>query len=142
MPGTKNELIEEVRALTGHSQSEIDDPKLKTFLSAAQSEIQSEIGTDLVFFGPDAQRASNRALLWLTALFTTLQSKGTENAEAFSIGELNYETSASSTIDTSEDDLWLDFFYKNLSNIGEGGGMGSVSTARPSRTYEYSTPDE
>lgn len=130
MANNDNELITEVRSLTNYGTQVISDPDMQNLVASAKDEILIAVDeTSLDWYN---ERAAERALYWLVALFTKVHT-GQIGGAGFAIGELEQSPLRGT------EQFWLNQFNRHLWNIGSASAFGITSVTRDDRTYDSAT---
>lgn len=141
MATDEQSLVNEVRALTGYTDgSMISDASMNDLVSIAKQELRSDLGLPELTFHQTANDTyqADRALFWLTAIFTKVRGGEIGNIN-LTIGDvLDYDDAR------TEYDFWFEQFDKRRSaaaNLQGAAGPSSVQLTRDDeRTYEYNQP--
>lgn len=126
MASNDDELILEVRALTGYSGETISDPDMQALIEAAKDEVLYAVGADSLEWYAD--RSAERSIFWLVALFTKVRT-GEVGGAGFTIGELEQVPLVETTA------FWLKQAQQHMANITDHRAYGIRSVSRDNRTY-------
>lgn len=126
MAANNDELIAEVRSLTGYGTGVISADDMSNLVTVAQEEILDLQDTNTLDWY--SVRSAERALFWLVALFTKVHTKEIGGA-GFTVGELRQEPLPEAA------QFWLDRFHSHLFKIGNNTAFGIRSVGRTDREY-------
>lgn len=127
MATNDDELIAEVRSLTGYGEGSISTADMTDLVAVAKEEILLEIDQpDLDWYN---ERPAERALFWLVGLFAKIHNREIASA-GFSIAELEQTPLRGS------EQFWLGQVFRHISHIQNASPFAIRSIARTDRTYE------
>jgi hypothetical protein len=135
MATTDSELIEEVRAFTGYTTSDISDQNMQSLVDIAKRELESDFGTsDFNFYGENLD--IERALFWFTCIGTKVRT-GEIGSIDFTLDDIESSTPPDAY------QFWFSQFEKRRSLATTqltGVSAASRSIERDNRTYEFQRP--
>lgn len=141
MATSDQELIEEVRAITGYEDSTtFSDNDIQTVVHIAKEEIRSHLGnTELTFYqtGNNNTHDADRALFWFTCIGL--------KARAGEIGSVDLTVdSLEQTSSQGQFSFWFEMFGTRIraaTDAGVNGPSGVQISRDEDRTYQPNLPD-
>lgn len=133
MAQNDDELIEEVRSLTGYSEQIIDPAEMHSLLLVAKEDIRGLSTGEIPDIYDD--KVAERATFWTVVMFTKVFT-GELDAPNFKIGSISVDTMPRRDIVR----VWYRQLDQYVNRLSSGRALGIGSPRRTSREYsdEYS----
>lgn len=134
MATSQTEIRDEVRALTDYGKNIFSDAEMDEVIGIAEDEVRAEIDDpSLSFYQGNDTFNTDRAVMWLSALFAKIRSGEIEGVE-MSAGDLDINSLS------TDDTFWYVQFQRRLSQLDASPGFGSTQVTRTDdRTYAFET---
>lgn len=137
----QNQVISEVRTITGYPVAVLDDPDVIELIEFAKNDITGITNNyEIDWYNPD-DIDGNRALVWTTALFTKIRTGELDSAE-YSLEELDIQPQHASGKEHGERPVtWYERAWSFINDLlvlpdDEQRRYGHVQIARENRVYE------